>query len=306
MRKTAVRGVALTIGFFDGVHRGHQELLRRVLAAARERGLASLATTFDLHSLEVLHGRGPLRTILTTAEKVATLRSYGVDDVHVFHFTKEFAAQTGQEFVDRVLVEQLGARHIVVGHDFRFGHGRSCGSADMVALAARHKVSVEVVERVTVDGERVSSSALRAAISAGDVALAMRLMGRPYALSGEVVRGEGVGRTLGFPTANLTPDERKLLPATGVYAATAEVAGATRLAVVNIGRRPTVSASGELSTEAHVLDFAGDLYGCQMTLRFHERLRSERRFTSLDALRSQIERDVAAARERLEGLSGGR
>ncbi|NUQ00342.1 MAG: hypothetical protein HUU35_10870, partial [Armatimonadetes bacterium] len=149
---TSQPGTALTIGFFDGVHRGHQALLRRVRQAATARGLAPVAVTFDLHSLEVLHGKGPLHTILTTAEKVAVLQAAGMAQVEVFHFTPEFAAQSGADFVDQILIGQLGGRYIAVGKDFRFGHQRSCGASDMVSLAARHQVEVEVVALTGEDG----------------------------------------------------------------------------------------------------------------------------------------------------------
>lgn len=289
-------GAALTVGFFDGVHRGHQELLKRVRAAADRLGVRAEAVTFDLHSLEVLHGRGPLRTLLTTEEKVATLQEYGLDQVHVIHFTPEFAAQSGGEFVARYLVERYAARQLVVGHDFRFGHNRACGATDMVKLAAEFEIPVEVVERVELDGQRISSSGIRARVAAGDVAAAAVWLGRPYTLAGEVVEGCRLGRQLGFPTANLALDPRKLWPALGVYAGHAVVDAGRYPAVVNLGRRPTVGGL-EVILEAHLLDFSGDLYGQQISILFQQHLRAEQQFPGLDALTEQIQRDVVAARE---------
>ncbi len=288
-------GTALTIGFFDGVHRGHQVLLQRVLAAAARLGARPVAVTFDLHSLEVLHGRGPLKTILTTAEKVALLRACGLDDVVVYHFTPEFAAQSGQEFVENALVAELQARSICVGRDFRFGHHRSCGAADLAALAGRHGVEVDIVDLVGADGHKVGSRAIRAELAVGDVATAAAMLGRPYTLTGTVVEGRRLGRTIGFPTANLAVDPRKIVPEHGVYA----VRWAGRPGVLNIGVRPTVGGVAE-TIEAHWLDYSGDLYGATLTVEFVARLRPERRFADLAALQTQIAHDVARARQVLE------
>ncbi|MCC7493400.1 MAG: bifunctional riboflavin kinase/FAD synthetase [Fimbriimonadaceae bacterium] len=288
----------VTIGFFDGVHRGHQQLLQRVVAVARGAGLVPAAVTFDLHSLEVVHGRGPLRTILTTAEKVAALRAAGLQRVEVYPFTAEFAQQSGAAFVERLVADLRPAR-ILVGHDFRFGRQRACGVAELTACAARQQVAVEAVELLAADGSKVGSRAIREAIEAGQVTLAASLLGRPYRLSGEVVQGQQLGRQIGFPTANLAVDPRKVLPAHGVYAVRAS--GADELAaaaVLNVGVRPTVSGVG-LSIEAHLLDWTGDLYGRTLTLDLLARLRAEQRFDGLPALQAQIARDVAAARAAL-------
>ena len=289
-------GLAVTIGFFDGVHRGHQRLIERVRAVAAAAGLRPAALTFDLHSLEVLHGHAPLQTILSTAEKAALLESYGLA-VTVLHFTPEFAAQTGAEFVARVLVEQLGARAVVVGRDFRFGRGRACGAADLEALAAAHGVAVTVVDLVDEAGHKIGSRAIRERLAAGEVSSAADLLGRPYSLTGEVVEGRRLGRTIGFPTANLAVDPRKIVPACGVYAVWARLADRRYPAALNLGIRPTVDAgAGAVSIEAHLLDFDGDLYGRTLTVEFVARLRDEQRFDGLPALQRQIAADVTAAR----------
>lgn len=289
-------GRAITIGFFDGVHRGHQVLLRRVLDAAEERGLVPTAATFDLHSLEVLHGRGPMRTLLTTDEKVAALHAAGMAEVRVFHFTPDFAAQSGREFVDRVLVDEMQAAYLAVGRDFRFGHQRSCGSRDMVELAGAHGVTVEVVDLLGDDRRKISSRDIRAHLEAGRVAEAAALLGRPYHLHGTVVEGCRVGRELGFPTANLRVEARKIVPANGVYAVRAPDLAAA--GVANLGVRPTVSGTGE-TVEVHLFGFTGDLYGRDLKVEFVARLRDEQRFPDLEALKAQIAEDCAIARRLL-------
>ncbi len=286
---------ALTIGFFDGVHLGHQALLRRVLAAAQERGLQPGAVTFDLHSLEVLHGRRPLHTILTTAEKVETLRSFGLADVDVIHFTPEFAAQSGEQFVEDHLLERLAARYLVVGRDFRFGRGRAWGADEMQAIAARHGVATEIVDLVDDSGGKVSSRDIRKLLADGEVAAAAVLLGRPYRLAGEVVRGQQLGRTIGFPTANLSLPPRKIVPRRGVYAVRAATPRGRADGVMNIGLRPTVSGERE-TYEVHLFDCEADLYDQTLVVDLVARLRDERKFDGLPALQAQIHADCEQAR----------
>lgn len=286
---------AWTIGFFDGVHRGHRVLLQRVLAAAALRGLRAGAVTFDLHSLEVLHGRGPMHTILTTDEKVAALKAAGLAAVEVIHFTPEFAAQTGEQFVEGHLLETLGARYLAVGRDFRFGRDRAWGAVEMRAIAARHGVTTEIVDLVGDDGEKVSSRHIRRLLSEGDVSGAAALLGRPYRLTGTVARGQRLGRTIGFPTANLWLPPRKVVPARGVYAVRAETPHGPATGVMNIGQRPTVHGVGE-TYEVHLFDFAADLYDQVLAVDLIARLRDERKFDGLPALQAQIAVDCDEAR----------
>jgi riboflavin kinase/FMN adenylyltransferase len=270
-------------------------LLQRTRDAAALLDVPAVAVTFDRHPLEVVGGRGPLPLLLTVDEKVALLAAEGMAQVRVLAFTPEFAAQEGQRFVDEVLLGELGAAHVVVGHDFRFGHRRSCGVDELRLFAGGCRASVEAVEPVRLGGERVSSRTIREHLAQGDVAGAAHLLGRPYQVRGTVVTGRRMGRTLGFPTANLRVDARKLLPAVGVYAVTVGELGA----VLNIGCRPTLD-HGALSVEAHVLDFSGDLYGQELTVAFVARLRDERRFDSLEALQAQIHDDCRVGRHVLE------
>jgi len=295
------RGVALTIGFFDGVHLGHRALLDRTLAAAAARGLGSAAVTFDMHRFEVLRHKPAVQTLTTTEEKRELLLAAGLDAVHVLHFTPEFAAQSGRHFVETTLLGELRARFLVVGHDFRFGHSRACGVSEMATYAARGGVEVESVAPVALDGERISSNAIRRAVLAGDVANAARALGRPYRLSGTVVSGRRLGREIGFPTANLAVDARKVLPAAGVYATRLWLDDGAHDAVTNLGVRPTLDDGAGTSIETHLLDFDGDLYERFVSLDFHHRLRGERRFADLPALAAQIGRDCHAARAALAG-----
>jgi len=293
---------ALTIGFFDGVHRGHQVLLARARAAADRGRLSPVAVTFDLPRREVIGHRGRQQTIDTIDERVERLLAAGMDRVEVIRFTPSFAQQSGEAFVQATLVEQLGARHVVVGHDFRFGQGRSCGVDDLAEFGRHRGVEVEIVEAQLVDGHRVSSRAVREALLAGDLARAESLLGRRYELRGPVVEGQRLGRQLGFPTANIEVDPRKLLPAPGVYAALIDAEGATSWpAVLNLGYRPTVDGSGRLSIEAHLLDWSGDLYGRLARVAIVARLRDEQRFDGLEALRAAISADCEQARRMLDG-----
>ena len=276
---------ALTIGFFDGVHRGHQALLRQLLAAAAERDLLPGAVTFDLHSLEVLHGRGPMHNILTTPEKA------GLRQVEVIHFTPEFAAQTGEEFVEGHLLDELQAQYLAIGRDFRFGKGRAWGAEDMREIAGRHDVEVELVDLLDEAGEKVSSRDIRRLLSEGQVDEAAELLGRPYRLTGPVVHGEELGRKIGFPTANVRVPDRKILPRYGVYA----VRAAGYDGVMNIGLRPTVDGRRE-SVEVHLFEFDGDLYHQELAVDVVARLRDEQKFDGLPALQAQIAADCEQAK----------
>jgi riboflavin kinase / FMN adenylyltransferase len=291
------RPSAVALGVFDGVHLGHRAILGAAVAQARAVSATAVACTFDPHPFEVLQpDRAPL-AITTLDERLALIAETGIDVAVVLPFDKELAAVEPEAFVKDVLVERLTARHVVVGFNHRFGRGARGDAALLRELGERLGFGVEVVEPFTVDGIEVSSTKIRAALRRGDLDAAARMLGRPYALPGKVVAGAGRGRTLGFPTANVAPD-RPVLVAPGVYACTAEVGGGSHRAVVNVGVRPTFNEH-TLAVEAYLLDFSGDLYGQSIRLVFVARVREERRFPSVDALRAQIEADVATARQRL-------
>jgi riboflavin kinase / FMN adenylyltransferase len=284
------------LGTFDGVHLGHRAILATAVTRARDLGIPAIACTFDPHPMEVLQpDRAPL-PIMSLDERLALIAGTGTDGTVVVRFTREIARLEPEAFIKDVIVERLKAREVVVGYNHTFGRGARGTPALLVDVAARLGLQAHVVPPYTVDGEPVSSTGIRTALGAGDVERAARLLGRPYAVTGEVVRGAGRGRTLGFPTANVRPDVAPLVRA-GVYACRVELSGQRHEAVVNVGVRPTFGEE-TLAIEAHLLDFTAELYGARIAVAFHRRIRDERRFPSVDALRAQIAADVAAARPR--------
>jgi len=286
-------GRALALGTFDGVHLGHREVIGSALGRARERGLVAAVVTFDPHPLEVLRPDRPPRLLTTIERKIELVSALGLDELVAIPFTAELSRQTAEEFCDQVLVATLGARSVSVGANFHFGHN-AAGDADL--LRSRPQFDTDVIELVAHDGESISSSRIRALVDAGDVAAAARLLGAPYALAGTVKQGDRRGRELGMPTANLDVPEQQLLPAPGIYAATAagESLEGELPAAVSIGVRPTFGG-GELLVEAHLIGFEGDLYGRRLRLEFLERLRDEERFESAEDLVEQMRKDVAQA-----------
>ncbi|NLC56298.1 MAG: bifunctional riboflavin kinase/FAD synthetase [Armatimonadetes bacterium] len=287
---------AVAIGMFDGVHLGHQALIRRTMAIGQEQGLTPLVLTFDRHADEILRPDRARPYLTTLSEKVAAIKALGVAHVVVARVTPSFLAIKARDFVTRYLRGELHARAVVVGPDFRFGQGRQGDVALLTAMQRECRYKLEVLPPVLLDGEPVSSTLIRRTLSAGDVRRAAVLMGHPYQLTGEVTHGEEVGRTLGFPTANLVYPPQKILPALGVYLCRARTADACYGAAVNVGRRPTFDGT-RITVEAHLLDFAGDLYGQKLTLEFLERLRAEQKFASAADLRAQITADVEHARQ---------
>jgi riboflavin kinase/FMN adenylyltransferase len=287
---------AVALGVFDGVHLGHRAILGTAVSAAAQARMRAVACTFDPHPLDVLQpGRAPL-AITTLDERLELIAACGLGEAVVLPFTPELAAIEPEAFVKDVLLARLGAREIVVGYNHRFGRGARGDVALLRSLGERLGFRVHIAEPLMVAGVAVSSTEIRSALQRGDIDTAARLLGRPYTLIGTVAHGAGRGRTLGFPTANLAP-ARPVLVAAGVYACTAEVSGRKERAVVNVGVRPTFGETA-LAVEAYLLDFAGDIYGHTMTLTFVSRIREERRFSSVDALRAQIDADVAEARRR--------
>lgn len=288
-------GPVLTIGNFDGVHRGHAHLVARVVELARAHDVPACAFTFEPPPRAVLQpDRRPPR-ILGIAEKIERLGELGIDQVVVEAFDLDFAEHPPSWFLSTVLATRLRPSHMVVGHDFRFGKGRT-GNIETVR-AAFPDLPLEQVGALQVDGVTASSSRIREAVALGDLDRATALLGRPYGFAGRVVRGRGLGHGLGFPTANLET-EAELLPAGGVYAAELRLGDRWLPAVANLGVRPTFDAR-RFAIEVHVLDFDGDLYDAEVRVRFVRRLRGEQRFSGPDALKDQIARDVHAARSAL-------
>ena len=270
----------VAVGTFDGVHLGHREVIRG----------SDTVLTFDPHPLQVVHPEATPKLLDSFPIKRDLIASLGVLQLVVIPFDREFAGRTHEEFVESVLIERLGATHVSVGENFRFGR-RAQGDADY--LRSRTEFETRVVSLVEAEGETVSSSHIRALVAAGEVDVAARLLGAPFTLEGEVVAGDRRGRELGMPTANLVPDDRVMVPGHGVYAATLD----GRPAAVNVGVRPTFESGRGLIVEAHVIDFEGDLYGRTVRIAFLARLRGERRFGSAEALVEQMRADVERARE---------
>lgn len=286
-------GFVATIGNFDGVHLGHRAIVASTIEDARRRSLRSLLVTFDPHPLTVVHPERAPKLLMTRRQKLATLETTGLDAVLLLTFTPALAALSGEEFVARELLASLSLAALHVGENFRFGRARTGDLALLRKIGAERGFDVVGVAPVLLEGEVVSSSAIRACVEQGEVERARRLLGRPFELEGGVVRGAGRGRTLSFPTANLEV-ENEILPRAGVYV-TETVARALRLpSVTNVGKRPTFEGS-ELGVETHLIDFEEDLYGERIEVRFLARIRDETRFASAHELADQIARDRAAA-----------
>lgn len=285
-------GRAAAVGTFDGVHRGHMAVLVEVRDQAAQHGLEPVALTFDRHPLSVIAPERTPPALATPGAKSDLLRRAGVTPV-VVPFDESLRALTAAEWM-RKMHDDYGVTHLVVGYDNTFGSdGVSLSLADYRRLGA--EAGITVVGAPYIEG--VSSSAIRKALAAGDVEVAAAMLGRPYTLGGHVVTGNRLGRTIGFPTANLKPLPGLAVPADGVYSATALLPdGTRRKAVVNIGVRPTVRRGEDRTVEAHILDWEGDIYGMQMSLAFAHRLRDEKKFNSIEALRRQIAEDERRAR----------
>jgi len=302
-RTERLPGSVLTLGNFDGAHLGHQAIVRRAVARARESAGLAVALTFEPHPVAVLApGRAPLM-LQTLHDRLASLAGLGIDVTVVQRFTRAFAALDPEAFVRDFLLRHVELAHVVVGYNVNFGRDRAGTSETLRALGARLGFGVEVVGPVAAgDGEQVSSTRLRTLLQAGDMPRARALLGRSYALRGRVVVGDRRGRTLGFPTANLHLRAGLLLPPDGVYAVGVEVDGRAHEGVLNIGVRPTF-AGRRRTIEVHLLDFSGDLYRRWLVVKLIERLRGEEAFSGPEALRAAIARDVERARRVLGGGS---
>ena len=290
------RKVCLAIGFFDGVHLGHQQIIRQTTTDARQHEALALIVTFDRHpGTIVAPDRAPL-LIYPLNQKLQVIESLGIDVTLLIHFDRAFSQRTGEEFI-RTLARDAGQiRSVCVGANFVFGHKRSGNVELLRKLGKELSFAVHDLAAVSLDGKAVSSTRIRQAITCGDLDAASQMLGRAYSLSGKVVPGDRLGRQLGFPTANLEVTGL-VLPPGGVYAAHVKTAGGSYRAVVNIGCRPTLrNPQSQLRVEAHLLEFTGDLYGQAAELVFVDKLRDEQKFPSLEDLREQIARDIDQAR----------
>lgn len=303
-----IRGpLALTLGVFDGCHRGHQALFGTLLEEARDAKAQSLVVTFDPHPLEVLHPEVAPRLLTTGAERVDLLSRWGIDSVFVVPFSREMAALSAEEFLRWVTPPEATLRRLVIGFDFRMGRDRSGGLEELRALGAAAGFQVRSVAPVKGEGEPVSSTRIRGLLAEGRVKEAADLLGHRYLLAGKVQPGRGVGKTLQFPTANVDiRNARKVLPRGGVYAVRVRVGESPewRSGVANLGVRPTFGLK-DLALEVHLLDFEGSVAEETLWIEFVDRLRDEIRFDGIEALREQIVRDVETARDRLSAEECG-
>jgi riboflavin kinase / FMN adenylyltransferase len=285
---------SVTVGSFDGVHVGHRKIIAAMVAHARSKALCSVIVTFEPHPRLVLDRSRecPVRLLSSLEEKIDNLESLGIDLLVVVRFDREFSARSSESFIRDVLVKLLGAEHVVVGYDHGFGRDRSGGGDTLAALGVECGFTLEVIGKVSAGTEHVSSTRIRELLETGRIREANECLGAPYMVSGTVMGGEKIGREIGFPTVNLELPERcKQLPACGVYITRTEFDGHELRAMMNIGRRPTVSREGRLSIEAHILGYSGDLYGRFLKFRLLDYLREEKRFASLTELREQLEAD---------------
>ncbi|WP_018620388.1 bifunctional riboflavin kinase/FAD synthetase [Spirosoma luteum] len=287
----------VTSGTFDGVHRGHQTILARLTEVAKASNGESVLITYWPHPRTVVSNDSQNLKLLTTLdEKASLIDQAGVDHLVIIPFTRSFSQLTSEEYINQILIEKIGTKKLVIGYDHRFGRDREGGFEYIKAHQHEYGFEVEEIPRQDVDAVGVSSSKIRAALNEGNVRTANQFLNRPYSLTGTIVKGRQLGRTIGFPTANMQVDDAaKLIPANGVYAVSVEYGGQTLGGMLNIGFRPTVAGTHQ-TIETYIFDFDKDIYGEHMTLRFREFLRPEQKFDGLPALVAQLKRDEEAAR----------
>jgi len=298
----AFRRPVLTIGNFDGVHRGHQYILRQVREDADHRGTDAVALTFEPHPISVLRPQAAPRLLMPLGDRLQSLHAYGMDAVVVQRFSREFAGISAEDFIRRFLVEILDADKIIVGHDLNFGKAREGNVDKLIEAGGRHGFAVEVIRPVEAEGLIVHSSLVRETVASGDVAMAAKLLGRPHVVRGRVVKGAGRGRELGFATANLRP-KTQLVPPEGVYVTRAVVGDRRIDGVTSIGHTPTFGGTDTV-IEAHLFTEWEDFYGRPMALEFIEKLRDQKKFSGPDELRAQIAADVDRAKQILAERPG--
>jgi len=304
-RASLGRPTALTIGVFDGVHRGHQTVLKHVVDSAHRHNLASAAITFHPHPRQVLRPDLTMEYVTSLEDRLALIMETGLDTVATVSFTSDFSLTDAGDFV-RMLVEEFQLARLIIGEDFALGRQRGGDPQTLKALGDELGYEVEVIELLTSDStDKVSSTEIRNALAQGDVRLVGDLLGRRYSLHGPVVIGFKRGRTIGFPTANVAIGNDRAIPAPGVYATIAHLETGPTASVTNIGVRPTFDDGGGLSIECHIMDFDDDIYGSDLRVEFVERLRGERKFAGIDALVEQSGKDRDAAQELLARMSFG-
>ena len=294
---TTQQPTVLTIGTFDGVHLGHQKIIEKVVATARQEGLLATIFTFFPHPRMVVQHDKSLKLIHTLEEKKQLLQQLGVDLLVVQPFNEAFAQLTAEEFVSTILVQHLNVKKVIIGYDHRFGRNRTANINDMRLFGEKYGFAVEEISVQEVDEVSVSSTKIREALNKGDVTTAEHYLGTPYSLTGTVVHGLKLGRTLGYPTANIqVTEEYKLIPKDGVYAVYSYIDGRKVYGMMSIGKNPTIEGKGA-SIEVYFFDFNDDLYDQKLTIEFVQYLREEQKFATIDLLKKQLQDDETAARK---------
>lgn len=290
-----LRGTVLTLGVFDGLHLGHQKIMEKVVERAEKIGAVPTAITFDPHPRAVLHPENAPPLLQTLDQRLANFEVLGIEQAIVIRFDKDFAAQNAEDFLKDIVYERLQAREVYLGKGFFFGKNRGGNIELLRKMSAQLGFVADEVSEVTLRGQRISSSKIRHLLSEGKVNLARRMLGRPYGVEGQIIRGFQRGRTIGFPTANLHPHNR-VIPKFGVYATATLINNEWRRSITNVGIRPTFEGDKEPSIESYIFDFDGDLYGDVLRVRFLHRIRDERKFGGIEELKTQIARDTARAK----------
>ena len=297
------RPVALAIGNFDGLHRGHHAVLAHMFNVAGEEGLTPAVLTFEPHPRQFFAPKAPPFRLQTLRDKLAGLRAAGVEKIFALKFNADFAGQSAEQFLNTTLLRKMNTRAVITGQNFSYGKGRTGDIAQLRQWGIHHRVRTEQLTPVIAEGDVCSSTAVRAALEVGDMSHAMALLGRTYSLSGRVIHGEKQGRELGYPTANIQPAALLKLPRYGVYVVTVKVdGGGLHRGVASLGVRPTLNPTQHPLLETHLFDFTGDLYGKRITVHLHRHLRDEKHFDSLAALTHQMGEDALQARTMLENI----
>ncbi len=289
-----LRGTVLTLGVFDGLHLGHQKIMETVVSRAKAIGAIPTVITFDPHPRAVLYPENAPPLLQTLDQRLANFKVLGIEQAIVIRFSLEFADLDAEEFLRHTLHERLHAKEVYLGKGFAFGKNRSGNIELLKKMSAELGFFAAEVDEVTLRGRRVSSSKIRELLKDGKVNLARRMLGRPYGIEGQIIRGERRGQTIGYPTANLKPRNR-VIPKYGVYVTANLIDGEWRKSVTNVGIRPTFESDKEPSIESHIFDFDGDLYGDVLRVRFLHRLRDERKFNGIEELKAQIAKDSQTA-----------
>jgi len=293
----------ITLGTFDGLHLGHQQIVDSVIQKSRQSGGRSFLITFDPHPRKVIPGRNDVKILSTLEEKEVILEQLGLENLFVINFTTEFSKQSPEDFVKKYLVDGIGLKEIVIGHDHHFGKERDGNFELLQNLGSKFDFAVTLIPEFSFEGETVSSTKIRQALLSGDVLKAGKMLGRNYSFKGKIVRGDGRGRKLGFPTANLsTGNADKLIPAKGIYAAECIVENQKHFGLLSLGSRPTFHIDGDVIPEFYIFDFDRDIYDKIMQVNMVEKIRDEEKFNSVDELIIQMKKDEEIGKEILSKL----